>query len=134
MKRKNIKEGSHKDYAYRVQDAVNELRGKVYHSFCVRVSREQLMRAAEKHNVSYKKLESITKVIDPEEVVTKQEKEVVYDRLEIKEVDKTFLVTFVDADGVERSMETESDCAFNAVMKVNDKFKNSSQFSVDQIK
>ena len=134
MKRKNIKEGSHKDYAYRVQDAVNELRGKVYHSFCVRVSREQLMRAAEKHNVSYKKLESITKVIDPEEVVTKQEKEVVYDQLEIKEVDKTFLVTFVDADGVERSMEMDSDCAFNAIMKVNDNFKNSTQFSVDEVR
>tara|TARA_R100000541_G_scaffold30579_1_gene39549 strand:+ start:2152 stop:2361 length:210 start_codon:yes stop_codon:yes gene_type:complete len=64
MKRKNIKEGSHKDYAYRVEDAVSELRGKVYHSFCVRVSKEQLLRAAEKYNVSYKKLESITKVID----------------------------------------------------------------------
>lgn len=134
MKRKNIKEGSHKDYAYRVQDAVNELRGKVYHSFCVRVSREQLMKAAEKHNVSYKKLESITKVIEPEEAVTKQESTIVYDQLEIKEVDKTFLVTFVDADGVEQSIETESDCAFNAVMNVNEKFKDSSQFSVDQIK
>ena len=134
MKRKNIKEGSHKDYAYRVQDAVNELRGKVYHSFCVRVSREQLMKAAEKHNVSYKKLESITKVIEPEEAVTKQESSVAYDQLEIKEVDKTFLVTFVDADGVEQSIKTESDCAFNAVMNVNEKFKNSSQFSVDEIK
>jgi|TARA_R110001606_G_scaffold186497_1_gene334036 hypothetical protein len=64
MKRKNIKEGSHKDYAYRVEYAVNELRGKTYHSFCVRVSKEQILRAADKYNVSYKKLESITKVID----------------------------------------------------------------------
>ena len=68
MKRKNIKEGTPKDYAYRVEDAVSFLRGKVYHSFCVRVSREQILIAAEKFSVSYKKLESITKVIDEDNV------------------------------------------------------------------
>lgn len=64
MRRENVKEGTPKDYAHRVQEAMVDLRKGTYHSFYVKVTRMEILEAAKKYRVSFFKLENLTRVIE----------------------------------------------------------------------
>tara|TARA_R100000541_G_scaffold59204_1_gene72259 strand:+ start:865 stop:1056 length:192 start_codon:yes stop_codon:yes gene_type:complete len=47
---------NYKEYATRVSEAVNELRGKVYHSFEIRVTAKELEDVSKKYDITVQKL------------------------------------------------------------------------------
>lgn len=53
---------NYKEYATRVAKAVDELRGRRYHSFEIRVTQEDLDRVSKKYDVTVKKLSNFVTV------------------------------------------------------------------------